>query len=225
MMRRVLDDIDRFCVQSEESARRFIDLGADPGRVIGHRQPEVRLARAVVNARCRRARATACCATSACPPSRPVIVAGSTMKGEEALVLRAFRRVRSDRAEHAAGAGAATSRALRRSVEQLADQEGLEGRRGDPTCRSTPSRAPTSSSSTRIGELATIYQLATVVFVGGSLVATGGHNVLEPAVFGKPIVFGPHMENFAEIADAFVANGAGVQVSRRRASSTRRCCR
>jgi 3-deoxy-D-manno-octulosonic-acid transferase len=43
-------------------------------------------------------------------------------------------------------------------------------------------------------------------------VATGGHNVLEPAVFGKPIVFGPHMENFIEIADAFIANGAGVQV-------------
>ena len=63
-----------------------------------------------------------------------------------------------------------------------------------------------------IGELATLYQVATVVFVGGSLVATGGHNVLEPAVFGKPIVFGPHMENFIEIANAFVTNGAGVQV-------------
>jgi 3-deoxy-D-manno-octulosonic-acid transferase len=64
-----------------------------------------------------------------------------------------------------------------------------------------------------IGELATVYQLGTVVFVGGSLVATGGHNVLEPAVFGKPIIFGPHMENFAEIADAFVTNGAGVQLA------------
>ena len=42
--------------------------------------------------------------------------------------------------------------------------------------------------------------------------ATGGHNVLEPAVFGKPIVFGPHMSNFAEIAQAFIANAAGVQV-------------
>ena len=52
-----------------------------------------------------------------------------------------------------------------------------------------------------------------MVFVGGSLVATGGHNVLEPAVFGKPIVFGPHMENFVEIADAFVSNGAGVQLA------------
>ena len=51
-----------------------------------------------------------------------------------------------------------------------------------------------------------------MVFVGGSLVATGGHNILEPAVFGRPVVFGPHMQNFAEIAAAFVANGAGVQV-------------
>jgi 3-deoxy-D-manno-octulosonic-acid transferase len=58
--------------------------------------------------------------------------------------------------------------------------------------------------------------VATVAFVGGSLVATGGHNILEPAVFGKPIVFGPHMLNFAEIADAFLANVAGVQVKNER---------
>jgi 3-deoxy-D-manno-octulosonic-acid transferase len=51
-----------------------------------------------------------------------------------------------------------------------------------------------------------------VAFVGGSLVDTGGHNILEPAVFGKPIVFGPFMSNFAEIADAFVNNAAGVQL-------------
>jgi 3-deoxy-D-manno-octulosonic-acid transferase len=63
-----------------------------------------------------------------------------------------------------------------------------------------------------IGELATLYQLGTVVFVGGSLLATGGHNILEPAVYGKPIVFGPHMENFREIADGFVAAGAAVRL-------------
>ena len=67
-----------------------------------------------------------------------------------------------------------------------------------------------------IGELATIYQLATVAFVGGSLVPTGGHNILEPAVFGKPVVFGPHMDNFAEIADAFLANAAAVRVGSER---------
>jgi 3-deoxy-D-manno-octulosonic-acid transferase len=63
-----------------------------------------------------------------------------------------------------------------------------------------------------IGELAYVFQVSTVVFVGGSLVAQGGHNILEPAVHGKPIVFGPHMENFAEIADTFLANQAAVRV-------------
>jgi 3-deoxy-D-manno-octulosonic-acid transferase len=64
-----------------------------------------------------------------------------------------------------------------------------------------------------IGELAQVYQIGTAVFVGGSLVDSGGHNILEPAVFGKPIVFGPHMQNFKEIAEAFVTNEAGIQVS------------
>jgi 3-deoxy-D-manno-octulosonic-acid transferase len=63
-----------------------------------------------------------------------------------------------------------------------------------------------------IGELAQIYQLATVTFVGGSLVPTGGHNILEPAVFGRPIVFGPYMSNFAEIAREFLEHHAAVQV-------------
>jgi 3-deoxy-D-manno-octulosonic-acid transferase len=63
-----------------------------------------------------------------------------------------------------------------------------------------------------IGELAQLYQIATAVFVGGSLVPAGGHNILEPAVHGRPIIFGPHMDNFAEIADAFLAKGAAIQV-------------
>ena len=62
------------------------------------------------------------------------------------------------------------------------------------------------------GELAQVYQLATAVFVGGSLADYGGHNILEPAVFGKPIVFGPSMHNFKEIAETFLANDAAVQV-------------
>ena len=73
-----------------------------------------------------------------------------------------------------------------------------------------------------IGELAQLYQVATVVFVGGSLVDAGGHNILEPAVFGKPIVFGPYMQNFAEIARTFLDNGAAIQVQPP-ASSSRRC--
>jgi 3-deoxy-D-manno-octulosonic-acid transferase len=67
-----------------------------------------------------------------------------------------------------------------------------------------------------LGELAQLYQLATAVFVGGSLFDRGGHNILEPAIFGKPILFGPHMDNFREIADTFVTNGAAVQVQSER---------
>ena len=63
-----------------------------------------------------------------------------------------------------------------------------------------------------IGELAHLFQVATVVFVGGSLIDQGGHNILEPAVHGKPIVFGPHMTNFAEIVETFLRNQAAVQV-------------
>jgi 3-deoxy-D-manno-octulosonic-acid transferase len=63
-----------------------------------------------------------------------------------------------------------------------------------------------------IGELAHLFHVADVVFVGGSLVDHGGHNILEPAVHGKPIVFGPYMQNFAEIAEAFLNNQAALEI-------------
>jgi 3-deoxy-D-manno-octulosonic-acid transferase len=63
-----------------------------------------------------------------------------------------------------------------------------------------------------IGELSSLYRVADGAFVGGSLVPSGGHNILEPAAFGKVPVFGPSMENFAEIAQRFTAAGAAVQV-------------
>ena len=64
-----------------------------------------------------------------------------------------------------------------------------------------------------IGELGGIFQLADVVFIGGSLVPTGGHNLLEPAYWGKPILFGPHMHNFHDIARMFLESRGAMQVS------------
>jgi 3-deoxy-D-manno-octulosonic-acid transferase len=210
MMRRVLSHIDRFLVQSEESARRFIDLGADPARVVvtgSLKFDSLELAPTTPQARAR----DRVLRYFRVPSARPVIVAGSTMKGEETAVLRAFRRVRT-------AAPSALLVLAPRNPERFAEAEQLvraEGwkvaRRSDLAVDAEP-RVDVVVLDT-IGELATIYQIATVVFVGGSLVATGGHNVLEPAVFGKPIVFGPHMENFLEIAEAFVTNGAGVQLA------------
>ncbi len=63
-----------------------------------------------------------------------------------------------------------------------------------------------------IGELSSLFGLADVVFMGGTLPHRGGHNILEPAAFGKPVIVGPHMENFAEIAEKFVAAGAVVTI-------------
>jgi 3-deoxy-D-manno-octulosonic-acid transferase len=210
LMKRVLEDIDRFLVQSEESGRRFIDLGADPSRVVvtgSLKFDSLDLSSTAMQVRAR----DRVLRYFRVPQSRPVIVAGSTMKGEETAILRAFRRVR------AASPTTLLVIAPRNperfgEVEQLVRSEGWKtARRSDLAVDSEP-RVDVVVLDT-IGELATVYQIGTVVFVGGSLVATGGHNVLEPAVFGKPIVFGPHMENFLEIADAFVTNGAGVQLA------------
>jgi 3-deoxy-D-manno-octulosonic-acid transferase len=207
--RRVLADVDRFCVQGEETARRLIQLGADPERVTvtgslkfdslqttptPGRGPErvLRFFRLSHN--------------------RPVLMAGSTLRGEEEIVIRAFNRFRST----PAGSNALLIIAARHperfdEVERMCRHEGLLTVRRTALAIDAEPRADAVILDT-IGELAQLYQVATAVFVGGSLVAAGGHNILEPAVYGKPIVFGPYMQNFGEIAEAFLANGAAVQV-------------
>jgi 3-deoxy-D-manno-octulosonic-acid transferase len=207
--RQVLADVDRFCMQSDESARRLVDLGADPSRVTvtgslkfdslqlptasSHGKPRERVLRFFRMA-----------------PHRQVVVAGSTMRGEETPVLRAFRRVK------AATPGAILILAPRHperfgEVERLSREAGfVTVRRSELPIDAEPRADVVVLDS--LGELAQIYQVATAVFVGGSLADHGGHNILEPAIFGKPIIIGPHMQNFKEIAETFVANGAAVQV-------------
>jgi 3-deoxy-D-manno-octulosonic-acid transferase len=205
--RRVLADVDHFCVQGEETARRLQQLGAEQARItvtgslkfdaldvipMPGRGPDRVLRFFRISAQ------------------RPVLVAGSTLKGEESAVIRAFNRVRST------GTSPLLILAARQTerfaeVERLCRHEGLTTVRRSELPIDAEPRADAVILDT-IGELAQLYQVATVVFVGGSLVPAGGHNILEPAVFGKPIIFGPHMQNFAEIADAFLTNGAAVQV-------------
>ena len=208
--RHVLADIDRFCVQSDESARRFVAIGAEADRIavtgsLKFDSLESQIAGPQARAKERVLRYLRFAAT------RPVLVAGSTMKGEEAVVLRMFRRLK------AAQSSAVLLLAPRHperfdEVVRLAQQEGFRTERRTDLPIDAEPRADVVVLDT-IGELATVYQVGTVVFVGGSLVPTGGHNILEPAAYGRPVVFGPHMQNFAEIAAAFVANDAGVQVA------------
>ena len=209
--RRVLGDIDAFCVQGEETRRRLIELGANPSHItvtgsLKFDALDVMSAPGPGAGR-GRDRVLRFFRISA---NRPVLVAGSTLKGEEEAVIRAFNRVRT------AGSNALLILAARHperfgEVERLCRHEGLATVRRTALPIDAEPRADAVIVDT-IGELAQLYQLATAVFVGGSLVPAGGHNILEPALFGKPIIFGPHMENFAEIAEAFLANGAAVQV-------------
>jgi 3-deoxy-D-manno-octulosonic-acid transferase len=139
-----------------------------------------------------------------------VVIAASTLKGEEEPVLEAFQRIR-------ATLTTALLIIAPRKPERFDDAERIARRRGWNVARRSELRVDSEPRHDvvildTIGELAQLYQIATTVFVGGSIVDAGGHNILEPAVFGKPIVFGPHMENFAEIAQTFLDNGAALQL-------------
>jgi 3-deoxy-D-manno-octulosonic-acid transferase len=205
--RRVLADVDRLCVQGEEAVRRLTELGADPGSITVTGSLKFDSLRVAPRSSRGRERVLRFFRMS---PNRPVLVAGSTLRGEERAVIAAFNRLRTG------GGNALLVLAARHperfdEVERLCRAEGLSTVRRSALPIDAEPRADAVVLDS-IGELADVYRIATVVFVGGSLVRAGGHNILEPAAFGKPIVVGPHMDNFSEIADVFLANDAMVQV-------------
>src|SRR5436190_7457555 len=207
--RHVLRHIDRFCMQSEESARRIVDIGAERDRVVvtgslKFDSLEIPGTPAVDRGRNRVLR------YFRVAPDRPVLIAASTVRSEEEPVLEAFQRIRATMTN-------ALLIIAPRKPERFDDVEKLARRAGWNVARRTELRVDADPRHDvvildTIGELAQLYQIATVVFVGGSLADMGGHNILEPAVFGKPIVFGPYMQNFAEISRTFLDNAAAVQV-------------
>jgi 3-deoxy-D-manno-octulosonic-acid transferase len=156
----------------------------------------------------------------------PVIVAGSVVASEEPLALIAFGTLQGEypnallllaprKPEHFQQAAdfihESRRKFLRRSQLSVPKPGTADG-------QPTNGEGAISSDVTvvlvdSIGELASLYGIADGAFVGGSLVESGGHNILEPAAFGKIPVFGPSMENFAETASRFVAAGAAIQVT------------
>src|SRR5262249_28073723 len=137
-----------------------------------------------------------------------VVVAGSTHRGEEAIVLDAFQAVRP-------AADGLRLVLAPRHPERLDEVEGLARSRGLAVGRPGPLSSGDGALVVLLdtmGELASLYAVADVIFVGGSLVPVGGHNVVEPALHAKAVVFGPHMTNFRDAAALLLRADAAIQV-------------
>jgi len=137
----------------------------------------------------------------------PILLAGSTFPGEERIVAEIFRELR---ARFPTLFLILVPRHVERTPEVLADLQPLGLR---VALRSAADETPADVLVVNTtGELRDWYHLATVVFIGKSLAAHGGQNPVEPVLAGKPVVFGPHMENFAAIVARWREAGAAVQV-------------
>jgi 3-deoxy-D-manno-octulosonic-acid transferase len=201
--RRVLRHLDLALMQTEEDAERLIALGMDPQRVkvTGNLKFDV-LTPEAGDPQLERALGIRA--------EELVFIAGSTMLGEEEMVLAAFEAAVARRPE-------ALLILAPRHPERWEEVAALLSRRGVPFVRrSALAGAPFVARRVllldSLGELPRLYARGRVIFVGGSLVPRGGHNVLEPAAHGRPVIFGPHMDNFREVAERLLAGGGAVQV-------------
>ena len=210
-MGRVLEHVDVICAQTEADAERFRQLGTAPERVAltGNLKFDSKPPRLAAFPRL----PTKAAAGAA---RAPIMIAASTMAGEEPLVLQAWSTVRAQYPK-ALLILAPRHPARFDEVGQLLTRSGYSYTRRTHLASQEPEiskqlAAPDVLLLDSIGELAGILELADVVFVGGSLVPTGGHNILEAAYWAKPVVFGPHMQNFRDIARLFLEAEACVQV-------------
>src|ERR1700723_312648 len=194
--------------QTEMDASRLVAIGCDPKRVsvAGNLKFDLRAAEDTEATR----------TLKALRSDNRLVVAGSTLEGEEAALLAAWPQLL------AAGSGLGPGLILVlpprhperfEAVAAMLDRSGFRwvkrsAWRGESKDAQEPLRHAPLVLLDSIGELASVYSLASVAFVGGSLVPAGGHNPLEPAEFGVPIVMGPYYQNFRAIVDDLRAHNA-----------------
>jgi tetraacyldisaccharide 4'-kinase len=205
----ILSAVDRILAQTEEIRARFITLGAMPDRVevtgnfkydfdprrAGEQSPVVQMLERVRPAH-------VWIAASTMPPAEPgdpdeddaVIAAFAALVQKRPRVFLILAPRKPERFDTVASKLEATGLAFTRRTTMGADD------------------TPRVLLLDTIGELSSLFAVADVVFMGGSLARRGGHNILEPAFFAKPVIVGPHMENFQAIADEFRAHGAIVEI-------------
>jgi 3-deoxy-D-manno-octulosonic-acid transferase len=200
----MLAELSLIAVQTQAEAQRFLDLGARPDcvEVTGSIKFDLKIDAELLQ------RATGL-RHQWQAEQRPVWIAASTHAGEDEIILAAHRQLLATRADALL---ILVPRHPERfnSVHELCLNHGLTTRR-----RSTGEALQPGDQvllGDTMGELLFLYALADIAFVGGSLVANGGHNLLEPAALGKPVLSGPHLFNFLEIAAQLREAGALSEV-------------
>ncbi|MEK7578445.1 MAG: 3-deoxy-D-manno-octulosonic acid transferase [Patescibacteria group bacterium] len=216
LLKPILDKINLFCVQTETDYLRLLDLGAEEEKIkiTGNMKFD--------NHACLPAGRedtdfftdyTQFRRKLGLKDNERLMVAGSTHHGEEEIILNAYKEL---------SRGFPEARLLiaprhperSREIERLALNYGFAVVfiSGLPAPRVSAGQPATVFILDTIGQLMNFYAIADIVFVGGSLIKKGGHNILEPAVYGKPIIFGPWMFNFRDIASLFLKHKASLLV-------------
>ena len=206
----MLNSVGRFCMQSSIDAEYIMRLGADPKRVVVTGNTKFDQTYAEVTEEDK----TRFLDELGIKPGSKVIVAGSTHPGEEKAVIWAFDKIKQQFPE-ACLVIAPRKPGRLSEIQAIAKDHGF-------TCgkRSELLKQPSGHRSNypivlidTIGELGRIYAIGDVVFVGGSMIKHGGHNVLEPAAHGKPIIVGPNMFNFKDSHALLSNRGACVTIN------------
>jgi len=209
-MKGVLSNVDFLYMQGNDDAQRIISLGADLGKVVvmGNLKFDLNIPEFInplpwINT-----------------INGDIFVAGSTHKGEEDIVLSAFESVKKT-IPNLKLILAPRHPERFQEVEELLRKRGLNFIRRSMFSPQSSVLSPQSKDCRlpvydiilldTIGELSGVFSIATIAFVGGSLLPYGGHNILEPAYWSKPIIFGPHMDNFP-IAKEFLRQDAALIV-------------
>lgn len=214
MMNQVLSCLDLALMQSEHDAERIGRLGVKPDAIHvtgnmkfdqGLEQGQPADAHTHVSFR----------ALFTCHAAEVLIVAGSTHPQEEECLLDAYRRVV---AQHPHAVLVMAPRHIERAakLEQVIQQYGFtcvrRSRLGQGVGAQAVSNGPRVILLDTRGELAVVYREALVTFVGGTLVPVGGHNLLEPAQWGRPVLFGPHVDHCRDSAGLLLEAGGGIQI-------------
>jgi 3-deoxy-D-manno-octulosonic-acid transferase len=204
----VLDHVTLALVQSDRDVTRFVSLGAPPHRVIrtgNLKFDQLQQGSAQVTAPDRR--------TLGLTDHERLIIAGSTHPGEEEELLDCYRLLLET---HPSLVLLLAPRHVERAdaLEATVKKHGLaairRSRLSDPYGEITGPRVIILDTR---GELSAVYRHAVLAFVGGTLVPVGGHNVLEPALWGRPVLFGPYTDHCAELAELLLQAGGAIRVA------------